>query len=319
MANVTTQVLDGELLDVPAESFNAVISRVGFIYFPDQQAAFAGMLRALRPGGKLAGDRLLDRREQRVLLDPGVGHPPPRASCHHHCPASRAVQPRRSWRGRGGAPAGWVRRRHSHRRSRRRCGWPSSADCVRFERESFGALHQMLAKLDVAGRDAAWTRSRSGWPSSTARTGSSVRASCSSSRGRGRSDRHGRCGSGSGRPGVARPRRDARQARRAHREGRGDGAGLVVFPETFLPGYPDWVWRCTPWDATSDALFGRMQDQAVVVGSQTTDLLGETAARAARAWLCVGRRRARPARRARCTTRCCTSRRTARWPARIAS
>ena len=67
----------------------------------------------------------------------------------------------------------------------------------------------------------------------------------------------------------------------------GDGAGLVVFPETFLPGYPDWVWRCTPWDATSDALFGRMQDQAVVIGSQTTDLLGETAARLG-VWLCVG-------------------------------
>ena len=67
----------------------------------------------------------------------------------------------------------------------------------------------------------------------------------------------------------------------------GEGAGLVVFPETFLPGYPDWVWRCTPWDATSDALFGRMQDQAVVVGSQTTDLLGETAARLG-VWLCVG-------------------------------
>jgi hypothetical protein len=33
---------------------------------------------------------------------------------------------------------------------------PSSRDCVRFERESFGALHQMLAGLDPAGREAAW-------------------------------------------------------------------------------------------------------------------------------------------------------------------
>ena len=67
----------------------------------------------------------------------------------------------------------------------------------------------------------------------------------------------------------------------------GDGAGLIVFPETFLPGYPDWVWRCAPWDATSEALFGRLQDQAVVLGSETTDVLGETAARLG-AWLCVG-------------------------------
>lgn len=32
----------------------------------------------------------------------------------------------------------------------------SAAECVRFERESFGALRQMLAGLDDAGRDAAW-------------------------------------------------------------------------------------------------------------------------------------------------------------------
>jgi len=32
----------------------------------------------------------------------------------------------------------------------------SAAECVRFERESFGALHQMLSGLDDDGRDAAW-------------------------------------------------------------------------------------------------------------------------------------------------------------------
>lgn len=32
----------------------------------------------------------------------------------------------------------------------------SAAECLRFERESFGALHQMLAGLDEAGREAAW-------------------------------------------------------------------------------------------------------------------------------------------------------------------
>ena len=30
------------------------------------------------------------------------------------------------------------------------------AECVRLERESFGALHQMLAGLSVAEREAAW-------------------------------------------------------------------------------------------------------------------------------------------------------------------
>ena len=32
----------------------------------------------------------------------------------------------------------------------------SAADCLRFERESFGALHQMLAALSPAEREAAW-------------------------------------------------------------------------------------------------------------------------------------------------------------------
>ena len=32
----------------------------------------------------------------------------------------------------------------------------SAAECLRFEKESFGALHQMLSGLDQAGRDAAW-------------------------------------------------------------------------------------------------------------------------------------------------------------------
>ena len=32
----------------------------------------------------------------------------------------------------------------------------SAAECLRFEQESFGALHQMLAGLDEDGRAAAW-------------------------------------------------------------------------------------------------------------------------------------------------------------------
>jgi SAM-dependent methyltransferase len=55
LRNVETRVLDGEQLDVQPGTFDAVISRVGFIYFPDQHAAFVGMRLALRPGGRLAG------------------------------------------------------------------------------------------------------------------------------------------------------------------------------------------------------------------------------------------------------------------------
>ena len=55
MDNVQTQVIDGEnLVEITAEPFDAVISRVGLIYFPDQQKALAGMKQQLRTGGKVA-------------------------------------------------------------------------------------------------------------------------------------------------------------------------------------------------------------------------------------------------------------------------
>ena len=51
---VATRELDGERLDVESGTFDAVISRVGLIYFPDQQAALTGMRDALRPGGRIS-------------------------------------------------------------------------------------------------------------------------------------------------------------------------------------------------------------------------------------------------------------------------
>ena len=51
VTNVATRVMDGEQLDVEEGFFDAVICRLGFMYFPDQQAAFAGMRRAVKPGG----------------------------------------------------------------------------------------------------------------------------------------------------------------------------------------------------------------------------------------------------------------------------
>ena len=57
----------------------------------------------------------------------------------------------------------------------------------------------------------------------------------------------------------------------------GAGAGLVVFPETFLPTYPDWVWRTRPWDREATALYARLVEQSVVVPSATTAALGQAA------------------------------------------
>jgi SAM-dependent methyltransferase len=53
-SNVTTRVMDGENLDLRDASFDAVISRVGLIYFPDQQRALREMHRVLVLGGRVA-------------------------------------------------------------------------------------------------------------------------------------------------------------------------------------------------------------------------------------------------------------------------
>ena len=66
-----------------------------------------------------------------------------------------------------------------------------------------------------------------------------------------------------------------------------EGARLVAFPEAFVPGYPDWVWRTRPWDADASALYARLFDQAVIVGSPATEVLAETAGRLG-IWLSVG-------------------------------
>src|SRR5437868_2751850 len=55
LGNVETLVLDGENLDqLDENAFDAAISRLGLIYFPDQQKALRSMRRVLKPAGKVA-------------------------------------------------------------------------------------------------------------------------------------------------------------------------------------------------------------------------------------------------------------------------
>ncbi len=64
-----------------------------------------------------------------------------------------------------------------------------------------------------------------------------------------------------------------------------DGADLVVFPESFVPGYPDWVWRQNPW---SDAdWYARFQDQAIEIDGPHLDKVRD-AAQSAGVWVALG-------------------------------
>ena len=63
------------------------------------------------------------------------------------------------------------------------------------------------------------------------------------------------------------------------------GAELVVFPEAFIPAYPDWVWRVPAWNDSS--YVARLHDQSVTVPGPVTERLGE-AARASGTYVAVG-------------------------------
>ena len=156
LPQIATQALDGEALDVlPAESFDAVISRVGLIYFPDQQRALAGMRRALKPGGRV-GAIVYSTPERNAFFSIPVGIIRRRAKLPPPLPG----QPGPFSLGADGVLAATFERAGFRdvivEKMDAPVRLPSAAECVRFERESFGALHQMMATLSEAERADTW-------------------------------------------------------------------------------------------------------------------------------------------------------------------
>ena len=155
LKNVTTRVMDGENLELPDNSYDAVLSRVGLIYFPDQHRALTGMLRVLKPGGRIGAITYSTPennkffsipisivRRQAQLPPPLPGQPGPFSlgapgvlEAAYRKAGFRDIQ---------------VRAVPSPLRL------PSAAEFVRFARESFGALHQMLAGVPEAERPSVW-------------------------------------------------------------------------------------------------------------------------------------------------------------------
>jgi SAM-dependent methyltransferase len=154
--NVATQVADGENLDLPEASFDAVISRVGLIYFPDQQRALRGFLRVLKPGGRFAAIVYSTPEDNKFFSVP-IGIIRRRANTPPPLPG----QPGPFSLGAPGVleqalgQAGF--RDVKTVRVQAPLRLPSAADCLRFERESFGALHQMLTNLSPAEQEETWT------------------------------------------------------------------------------------------------------------------------------------------------------------------
>lgn len=156
LENVATLEVDGERLQVDEAAFDAVISRVGLIYFPDQQAALAGMRAALRPGGRLSAV-VYSTADRNGFFSIPVGVIRRRAQLPPPAPG----QPGPFSLGGPGVAEEALARAGFHDITVESVPSPvrlaSAAECVRFERESFGALHQMLAGLPVAAREETWS------------------------------------------------------------------------------------------------------------------------------------------------------------------
>jgi len=66
-------------------------------------------------------------------------------------------------------------------------------------------------------------------------------------------------------------------------EAAGAGATLVTFPETWIPGYPEWIWRLRPGEdySLTTQIHGQLAEQAVDLEQDGLGLLREAAKRLA--------------------------------------
>lgn len=154
--NVTTRELDGEnLTELEAGAFDAVISRVGMIYFPNQQKALGGMKHAVKPGGRVAAI-VYSTAERNPFFSVPVSIIRRRANLPPPLPGQPGPFSL-------GAP-GVLERAFADAGFRdlqvetldAPIELDSAGECLRFEKESFGALHQMLSGLDDGEQEAAW-------------------------------------------------------------------------------------------------------------------------------------------------------------------
>lgn len=155
LKNIETKVMDGENLTLEQGKFDAVISRVGLIYFPDQHRALKEMLRVLKPGGKVAAivystpekNKFFSIpvsiiRNRAKLAPPLSGQPGPFSL------GSEGVIEKLF------LTAGFINVRSEYVDSPLQLF--STKECIRFEKESFGALHQMLSNLSDLEEETVW-------------------------------------------------------------------------------------------------------------------------------------------------------------------
>jgi len=155
LSHFKTQAMDGEHLALPDASFDIVLCRFGLIYMPNRQRALTEWLRVLKPGGRAVvavfstperngwGTVPIGIIRKRAQLPPPLpGQPGPFSLGGEGVLESAFRQ------------AGY-RDIEAHTLSAP-LRMASAAECIRFERESFGAFNQMMAHLPHEERESIW-------------------------------------------------------------------------------------------------------------------------------------------------------------------
>lgn len=155
LENIETKVMDGEALTVPNEMFDFAFSRVGLIYFPDQQKALRETWRVLKPGGRI-GAIVYSSAEKNEFFSIPVSIIRKRANL----PPPMPGQPGPFSLGAPGVIEDAFKKAGFKNIKTALISSPvimsSAKECVQFEKESFGALHQMLSSLSESTKNSVW-------------------------------------------------------------------------------------------------------------------------------------------------------------------
>ncbi|WP_276374202.1 class I SAM-dependent methyltransferase [Chryseolinea sp. H1M3-3] len=155
LKNIETKVMDGENLTLPDETFDFVFSRVGLIYFPDQQKALKETWRVLKPGGRI-GAIVYSTADKNEFFSIPVSIIRKRANL----PPPVSGQPGPFSLGAPGVIQDAFEEAGFNNIKTKLISAPvimsSAKECVQFEKESFGALHQMLSSLSESAKNSVW-------------------------------------------------------------------------------------------------------------------------------------------------------------------
>ena len=155
LEQIQTRAMDGEKLDLPDASFDAVVCRLGLMYMPHPVAALSEWRRALKAGGRVAvvvfstPDRNPWGAVPASIIRERARVPPPAPG-----------QPGPFSLGAPGVLEGIFRQADFSDPEVRAVPVPhrmaSAAEYVRVAREAFGAFNAMMAHLSPAERESAW-------------------------------------------------------------------------------------------------------------------------------------------------------------------